>query len=71
VGRPQRRILPAAKTLWEALLEEPDEDELRMEVAGDLLGQEITRQLVWARQLQDILEREGVVAALPFQVEVR
>ncbi len=71
-GAFSRQVLPKEKTFVEVLFETPtDEDSVQAAAIEALFGPELTRALAHAHSLDDILRREGVVAALPYHLEIR
>ncbi len=71
-GSWSRQILPKEKTFIEVLFEAPSDDDDVQAVALDaLVGPDLARSLRRARQLDSILRSEGIVAALPYHLEIR
>jgi protease-4 len=66
-----RLVLPKEKSFVEVLFESPnDEERAHATLLVGLLGEKTVQALLQARQLDRILRREGVVAALPYRLEV-
>ncbi len=71
-GEWRRRVMPKEKTFFETLLESPsDEARIHGQVLVAAFGEDLVQSLMQARQIEGILRREGLVAALPYQLEIR